>query len=92
MNSKSRGRWILILVAVLFAGYVVYGTVTRAQVSCEVCLEFDGELVCRRGAGPTEVEATRAAQESTCGGNAVGMTESTECRNRVPVRKQCATG
>lgn len=85
-------RWVVIVAALLFAGYVVYGTVTRTASSCEVCLEFDGETVCRRGAGATEEEARKAAQESACGGQARGMSEIIACRNQPPVRVQCSTG
>ena len=88
---KSGTRWVVILGVLLFVGYVVYGTVSRTGVSCEVCLEFDGEMVCRKGAGPTEAEAMQAAQESSCGGNAQGMSESIACRNRAPDRAQCVT-
>lgn len=82
-------RWIIVLAAALFVGWVLYDTTSTTQASCEVCLEFDGELVCRRGAGATEEEALRAAQESTCGGNVSGMSESIACRNAEPVRAQC---
>lgn len=84
-----KGKWIIILGALLFVGYVVYGTVARAEVSCEVCLQFEGRTVCRLGAGPTEQEARVAAQESACGGNAQGMSESIACRNQTPVRVTC---
>lgn len=82
----------VLLGLLLFGGLVVYLTVTPVQSQCEVCLEFDGELVCRRGAGPDENAARQAAQESVCGGNAQGMSESIACRNAVPVRVQCSTG
>ena len=85
-------KWIVVLGIFLFAGYVVYGTVTRGQVSCEVCLEFNGEMVCRRGAGPTEREALQAAQESACGGNVSGMSELIACRNATPPVAQCDAG
>jgi hypothetical protein len=85
-------KWIVILGLLLFASYVVYGTVTRGQVSCEVCLDFNGEIVCRLGAGPTQEEALRAAQESACGGNVSGMSELIACRNATPVRAQCSSG
>jgi len=91
-SVRSGGKWIVVLAVLGFIGYVIYGTVSRTGVSCEVCMEFDGRMVCRRGAGETEAEARTAAQESTCGGNAMGMTESTECRNRTPERVQCTTG
>lgn len=85
-------RLAVILGVLLFVGYVIYDTTSRASVRCEVCLEFDDELVCRRAAGETEAEALRAAQESTCGGNARGMSEVIACRNAPPVRAQCKTG
>jgi hypothetical protein len=84
-------RWVVIVGLLLFAGYVVYGTVTRTGVTCEVCLAFDDETVCRRGAGATEAEARQAAQESACGGKAHGMSEIIACRNQEPVRSQCST-
>lgn len=83
---------MVILGVLLFVGFVVYGSVSQAAVSCEVCLEFEGELVCRKGAGETQAEALRAAQESACGGNARGMTELIACRNRTPERAQCTAG
>ncbi|MEX2581941.1 MAG: hypothetical protein WD766_01630 [Gemmatimonadota bacterium] len=85
-------KWVVILGIVLFVGVVIYGTIAPAQVECEVCLEFDGEMVCRRGAGDSEESALRAAQESVCGGNVSGMSEVIACRAAVPLRAQCTTG
>ncbi len=73
----------------LFMGFVIYSTIRPVQVECEVCLQFNGELVCRSGRGATEEEARIAAQESTCGGNVSGMAELIACRNATPVRVQC---
>lgn len=85
-------KWIVILGFVIFAAVIVYSSVTPVQTQCEVCLEFDGELVCRRGAGDTEEAARTAAQQSACGGNVSGMSESIACQNAVPARVQCTTG
>lgn len=84
-------RWIVILGLILFAGGVMYLTISPAQTTCEVCLEFNGEQVCRRGAGENEEAALQAAQESVCGGNAFGMSEVIACRARQPERVQCST-
>lgn len=84
-------KWIVLIGVLVFFGVVIYSTIAPVQAQCEVCLEFDGEIVCRRGAGATEEEARRAAQESACGGNAVGMSESIACRAAVPVSVQCST-
>lgn len=80
---------LIVLAFALFMGGVVWSTVQRAGVECEVCLEFSGEEVCRLGRGPTQAEALQAAQESACGGNAAGMAELIACRNQRPVRAQC---
>ena len=90
--ERKQMKWMVLLGLVLFAATVVYLTITPVQSHCEVCLEFDGELVCRRGAGETEQAARQAAQESACGGNSNGMSELIACRAAVPVRVQCTTG
>ncbi|HEV2146099.1 MAG TPA: hypothetical protein VGR37_01640 [Longimicrobiaceae bacterium] len=81
--------WLIAAAVLLFVGFLMYASMPRVRNRCEVCLEFNGELVCRKGAGATEEEARRAAQESACGGNARGMSESIRCRNATPVRAQC---
>ncbi|CAN5779476.1 hypothetical protein BH23GEM3_BH23GEM3_03560 [soil metagenome] len=81
--------WLLGFGVLLLVGFLIYASMPRVQSECEVCLEFQGELVCRRGAGATEEEARRAAQESACGGNTRGMSEIILCRNAVPVQVQC---
>jgi hypothetical protein len=92
VTVKPGIKWAVISLGILlFVGYVVYGSVSRTQVSCEVCLQFDGEQVCRRGAGESEAVALRAAQESTCGGRGFGMSEIIACHNRVPDRQQCTS-
>jgi hypothetical protein len=85
-------KWIVIVGMLVFLGVVVYGTIAPVQSQCEVCLEFDGRIVCRLGAGATEEEAAQAAQESACGGNARGMSELIACRAATPVRQECTTG
>ncbi|MDR0787358.1 MAG: hypothetical protein LBG44_05775 [Gemmatimonadota bacterium] len=84
-------RWLVSLGILAFVAMVIYSTIGGVRSECEVCLEFDGQLVCRGGAGRTEEEARRAAQESVCGGNAVGMSESIACRNATPVNARCST-
>lgn len=82
-------KWIVIAGVVLFMGVVVYISIAPVQETCEVCLEFNGELVCRAGAGATQEEAARAAQESACGGNTRGMSDLIACRAQAPVSVQC---
>jgi hypothetical protein len=86
---KLPGILLFVLALVVGIGYVMYDTVASAQTSCEVCLDIRGEIVCRSGVGATQEEARRAAQESTCGGNTRGMSESIMCLNATPVAVQC---
>lgn len=81
----------IVLGLAAFGGLVVSMTVQGAEVECEVCLTFPGTgEVCRAGRGPTEEEARLAAQQSVCGGNAIGMAESIECLNRLAERSSCS--
>lgn len=81
---------VLIIVGVIgFGGLVVWTSLQRVEVECEVCLVFDGEETCRLGRGPTETEALAAAQQSACGGNTANMAESIACMNRPPDRATC---
>lgn len=74
----------------IFLGYVMYSSMAPATVTCEVCLVFDGEEVCRMGAGPDAAAAAAAAQESVCGGNEMGMILAERCRARPPARMTCS--
>jgi hypothetical protein len=85
----SGAKWAIALAMLLFVGGVVWLSIPRSPYSCEVCLDFAGERVCRLGAGDTEEEARTAAQESTCGGNARGMSEMIACRNATPAAVTC---
>ena len=85
-------KWIVVAALFLVFAGIVYWSLTPVQTQCEVCLEFDGEIVCRRGAGETEEAARTAAQESACGGNVSGMSEAIACRAAEPVSVQCSTG
>lgn len=81
----------VVLALVGFMGLVVWSTLQGAEVECVVCMEFDGEEVCRAGRGPSEPEARQAAQESVCGGNVSGMAEIIACRNAQPESAQCTS-
>ena len=90
-NAMKRAvPWAVAVGVALFLGYVMYSSVAPATVNCEVCLVFDGEEVCRMGAGPTAEAAAAAAQESVCGGNAMGMIVNERCRAREPERLTCS--
>jgi hypothetical protein len=82
-------RWGTVLAMLGFMGLVIWLSIPKTAHSCEVCLEFKGERVCRTGVGNSQAEARKAAQESTCGGNVRGMSESIACANADPVKLTC---
>lgn len=84
------GRTVATVAGVaLFIGGVVWISIPKEPARCELCIEWEGREICRRGAGQTEADARRAAQQSACGGNARGMSESIRCNNLEPVRATC---
>jgi hypothetical protein len=87
---KTSHILLILVVAGLFMGAVIWMTLQGAQVHCTVCLEFAGEEVCRSGSGPDRERALQAAQESACGGNVSGMAELIACRGAPPVSAQCS--
>lgn len=87
MNRKAT----VIITAVVLAimGYVVVGSMTRVQHTCEVCVEFNGGRRCTRGAGATPEEAKQGAQTAACGVLAGGMDETIRCQNTPPASATC---
>jgi len=86
---SRRAAAAIVIAMVLLMGYVVYGSMARVEYACELCVEFNGQRECRRGAGATEKEAEQAATMSACGTMAHGMDESIRCQNTRPVTRQC---
>lgn len=88
---KAGAKWGTIGGMVLLMGYVVYGSMARVQQTCELCIEFNGQKQCRRGAGATQAEAVQAATMVACGVMANGMDESIRCQNARPTSQQCSS-
>ncbi|MCZ6759979.1 MAG: hypothetical protein O7D29_06355 [Gemmatimonadetes bacterium] len=87
---KTGAKIAILLVSFLFVGFVIFGSMTRAQVECEVCIEFRGRTDCRRAAGVTEDEARRTAQTMACGILAAGMDQTIACGRVIPKSVQCS--
>ena len=85
-------RSIVLLVVVggaLLLGYLIWGSTNLVQTECEVCIEFRGQQQCRRGSGPTEEDAQRAARKAACGVMAAGMDASIACDNTPAKITRC---
>jgi hypothetical protein len=74
----------------LLVGYVIYSSMTLAEVSCEVCVEFQGRRECRSAAASDAVAAERAAADLACVFLAAGMTDSIACGNTPPASVKCS--
>lgn len=85
----KRGTIITILLAVGFAGILLYSTLSAQQVECSVCVTFNGETNCATASAETDVAAMKQAVNTACGTISSGMAESIQCANTPPVRPQC---
>ena len=87
----KRGRLITILVVLAFIGFLAYTTLSAQKVTCEVCVEFNGQRNCAAASHESEAEAARSAQTTACGPLTNGMDDIIACGNRPPVSKVCRT-
>jgi hypothetical protein len=87
----KRGTIIGLVIAAIFATFLLYSTLSAQRVSCEACVEFGGGRNCAKVSGNTEVEALRAAVSTACGPVTQGMNESIACQNKPPVQQRCST-
>jgi hypothetical protein len=64
-------------------------TMAAQQVTCEVCVAFNGVRQCSKASGTTEPEAMRTAHSTACGPVSNGMNDKIACDRRPPERMQC---
>lgn len=88
---RKRGWLFGLLVAVGFAAYLLWTTLSSQRVECHVCVTFNGAQRCADASAELEAEAARSAQTTACGTLTSGMNESIACGNRPPVVRQCRT-
>jgi hypothetical protein len=86
----KRGPLIGLIIAAIFASFLLWSTLTAQRVNCEACVDFGGSRNCAKVSGRTEAEALRAAVSTACGPVTQGMNESIACQNRPPVTQQCS--
>jgi hypothetical protein len=87
----KRGTLLGIVVAAIFASFLLWSTLSAQRVDCDACIEFNGTRNCAKASGKSEVEALRTAISTACGPVTQGMNESIACQNRPPVVRQCKT-
>jgi len=85
----KRGTLIGLILAAIFASFLLWSTLSAQRADCEACVEFAGKRNCAKASAKSEAEALRAAVSTACGPVAEGMNESIACQNRPPVTQQC---
>ena len=85
----KRGTLIVLVVVGLFAGFLLWSTLSAQRVECEACVEFQGQRNCAKATGASEKEALQTAHMTACGPVTQGMNESIACQNRPAVVQQC---
>lgn len=87
----KRGTVVALVILALFAGLLLWSTLSSQRAECTVCVEFDGRRNCATASASDEQEAARSAQSTACGPVARGMDASIACSNRPPSTRQCRT-
>jgi hypothetical protein len=85
----SKGAIMGLVFAVAVAALVVVAMRGLRQITCEVCVTFDGETLCRTGTGKDRKGAIDSAQRACCALLSSGMTESIKCGDTEPSSVSC---
>jgi hypothetical protein len=80
---------IALVLALLFAGALIYATLGASAVTCEVCVEFEGRQACRTGSAGTREEAVQGAITNACAILSGGVTDGIRCGNTKPSLERC---
>lgn len=84
-----RTRLASVALLLLLGGALVYGTLSEAQVECEVCLEFGGAGVCRTALAADRASAINAAVRGACAVLTNGVTQGMACDRTPPSSVRC---
>ena len=82
------------IVGVIFAvatfGLIIKASLASFQYTCEVCMTFYGQTLCREAKGKARDETVRTATDNACALlGARGMSQSIECSNTPPTSVTC---
>ncbi|MGB7213290.1 MAG: hypothetical protein WBC97_11775 [Gemmatimonadales bacterium] len=85
----KRNTIITVLVIAVFAGLLLYSTLSAQRVQCDVCVTFNGRSNCASATAATETDASHSAQATACGTLSQGMAESINCGDAQPTKRAC---
>ena len=87
--TKTQKSILVVAGFALLVGYLAYLSMSAGQVSCEVCIEFNGRTECRKAIGKDKEEAQRSATSTACGLVAGGVSDGIACENTPPKKLSC---
>lgn len=89
MRLSKKVKIALGIALAAIVGYILFSPMQLGKVSCEVCMEFDGQKACRTANGPSADEATVTARDNACARIAFGREDSIRCGNTAPASVRC---
>ena len=93
MAKKQKGLRKSTLAALVLlpplVGLVIYNSLHVSDYQCTVCIDYQGQEVCRTVTGQTETEGLQSATNNACALLASGMTDSIHCTHTPPKKAEC---
>jgi hypothetical protein len=86
-----RSTLLTLIVAAVFAAFMLYSTLASQRAECAVSVEYQGRTGQATASGVTPREAEQQARTTACGPIAHGMNETIACTSQPPVRRECRT-
>lgn len=83
-------RLAAVALGAIFLAALVLATRREAAVDCEVCLSFQGQTLCRQGAGSDRDAAVRSAVAAACAVLSGGVTQGLQCDRTPPRSVECS--
>ena len=85
----SKGAIMGLVFAAAVAALVFLAMQGLNSVTCEVCVTFKSETLCRTGTGKDREAAVDSAQRACCAMISSGMTDGIKCDNTEPDSVTC---
>jgi hypothetical protein len=85
--NRSTVFWVI---AAAFVALLLFSTIRSQQVTCEVCVTFNGANRCAKASGQDRKAASQAAQTTACGPVASGMDQTIACGRIEPTSVTCS--
>ena len=85
----SRAGILSLVVVIVVAAMVWYALQGTSQVTCNVCMTWNGEQRCQEAAGTTQQEAIDRARTAICAVLTQGRADNMKCGDQMPDSVEC---